>query len=782
MNVKLQLLTISLFLCIQSLLGQINTGGTPLSFDFNKNIYEKVPDVKMAKVNIEKLMLEDSINDLNKDIPWRFGENLFVDISPAKCGVTDILEDSSKLWRVEVESQNAVSLNLTFDKYKLPEGAKLWVYSSDKSEILGAFTNANNQEDGFFATTLIFSSKITIEYYEPANTEFSGELHLYRVTHGYRSGYDFAKSFRSSGSCEVNVNCPDGDNWQDEKRGVCMLVVGGSGFCTGSLINNSNNDGTPYVLTANHCSTSNDFSSWVFWFNWEAPTCTNPAFSPAHNNISGSVLKSRNAGSDFCLVQMNSVPPPNYNVFYNGWSRSTSASSSATCIHHPMGDIKKISHSSAISFVTYSGVSSWKTTWSGAVTEPGSSGSPLFNSEGLIVGQLYGGPSYCGASSIDMHDYYGRFDISWTGGNSSSTRLKDWLDPSDIDPLKIDGFYPNSEPFMTITPDYFEVTENLGNITINVNANVSWTVTCDQTWCALSTESGSGSTIVNVRYTANSSDARVADITFTGSGVESKVVKINQSAGVPLLGVNPDNYDVTFNAGSENFTVSSIIDWTASSDQSWCVLSETSGTANATISANYEANTGVARTANITFSGSGVTDIVVAISQPFYDPELIVTPTFYKVDFEAGHQNLTVTSNTSWTAYSDQTWCKIAPVSGNGNAIFSLDYEQNIGISRTAVITFGCINLENITVILNQNSNILKENEFFVYPNPSDGIFNIESSLETVNYNIYDVTGRMIYSGTINNLVQINLSDYPKGLYLLKVDNETNMFSKIIIK
>ena len=435
------LFTLLLFVCASNMFAQINIGGTPISFDQSKNLTSIVPIQKMDKVDVATLIAEDLINDTRKDIPWRFGMNLLVDINMENSGIKETLADGSKLWRVVIEATNALSINLTFDKYRLPKGAMLWIYNTDHTQILGAFNEANNQADGYFATTLIEDSKITLEYYEPANSNFSGELHLYRVTHGYRSGHDFAKGLNTSGACEVNINCPDGADWQDQKRGACMLVTGGSGFCSGSLINNTNNDGTPYVLTANHCSTSNDFATWVFWFNWAAPTCVNPVTSPAHNDISGSVLKARNAGSDFCLVQMNSTPPAGYNVFYSGWSRETVAAPSATCIHHPDGDIMKISHSGALTSSTMSGAQTWRTAWTTAVTEPGSSGSPLFDNNHRIVGQLYGGPSSC---STVTYDEFGKFDVSWATGTTTATRLKEWLDPSNTLVTTLDGYDPNA--------------------------------------------------------------------------------------------------------------------------------------------------------------------------------------------------------------------------------------------------------------------------------------------------------------------------------------------------
>ena len=212
-----------------------------------------------------------------------------------------------------------------------------------------------------------------------------------------------------------------------------------------TLINNTANDATPYVLTANHCSTSNDFAQWVFWFNWQSATCTNPGTSPARDHVttSGSVLKARNGGSDFCLVQMNQTPPCTFNPYYSGWSRSTTPATSACGIHHPSADIKKISLStqSAIS-ASYSGVDSWQILWGVQCTEPGSSGSPIYDQDHRIIGQLYGGPSACGLAQSSMNDYYGKVATSWAGGGTSATRLSDWLDPLGTTPQFIDGYNP----------------------------------------------------------------------------------------------------------------------------------------------------------------------------------------------------------------------------------------------------------------------------------------------------------------------------------------------------
>ncbi len=447
-------------------IAQVSYGGKPISFDkkLSVGLQKSLPTVTMNPVNVNLLQAEDLANENNKDIPWRFGQNIDVNINAATSGQWEYLPNGDRLWRVRIYSPGALSLNFGFSKYHLPDGAKLFFYNENHSEVLGSFTSANNIPGEKFATTLIPGEAITIEYYEPADAVFSGELIIDRVTHGYRNVFDFAaKAFGGAGACQRNVACsPDSIGWSNQIRSVCMLVVGGSGFCTGALINNTAQDATPYVLTANHCSTSNDFASWIFWFNWQSATCTNPGTSPAHDQVTtgGCTLKARNAGSDFCLVQMNATPPCTFNPYYSGWSRSTTPATSAAGIHHPSGDIKKISLSTqAAVSATYSGATCWQIFWGTTCTEPGSSGSPIYDQNHRIIGQLYGGPSACGAAPGSMNDYYGQLAVSWAGGGTSATRLSDWLDPLGTAPQTLDGYDPCAAPPVTLDAELTSITE-----------------------------------------------------------------------------------------------------------------------------------------------------------------------------------------------------------------------------------------------------------------------------------------------------------------------------------
>ncbi len=440
---------------------QINIGGIPVSFSKNlKSLLKQKIDIKtMPYVDVNALKTEDQIND-TKDQPWRFGQNISVDYELNNSGTWDILPNGDKLWRLMIYSSGALTINLTFNEYKLPKGAKLYIYNAQHTDIIGGFTDKNNQADGVFAATLVKGDAVVIEYYEPKNVKFNGKLHLFRVTHGYRGVEDYTKSFGQSGSCNNNVVCPKSAGWENEINSVCMLVSGSNGFCTGTLINNTAQDGTPYILTANHCYSSP--SAWIFWFNWQSSTCANPSTSPSHNDISGAVLKARNASSDFCLVQMNQVPPQPYGVYYAGWDNRDIPDTASVCIHHPHGDIKKISFdndscvSSDYDPSPYLADSHWRiVAWDDGTTEPGSSGSPLFNQEHHIIGQLHGGYASC---SSNTSDYYGKFSLSWDYSSDSTAQLAYWLDPINTGDSILNGL-----DFNTLLPPYIKFGVNTIN-------------------------------------------------------------------------------------------------------------------------------------------------------------------------------------------------------------------------------------------------------------------------------------------------------------------------------
>lgn len=407
--------------------------------------------------DIAALQAEDASTDDQGTAPWRFGYNNYTNLNTTNAGSWFDLPNGARLWLLRVKCEQALTVNLTFENTNIPEGNQLFVYNPSKDFILGAFTQEHIY-DGQLGTELIPGQEAVVEYYV-APQNMAGHIQVGAVTHGYRTANEFIqKAFGSSGSCNMNANCPDGLPWTQQRNSAVMLVSGSSGFCSGALINNTQNDGKPYVLTANHCYSNP--ATWVFRFNWQATDCANPATSPTFQSLSGAVLRARRTPSDFCLVEItgglvNGTVPLDYNPYFSGWDNSGTIPTTTVCIHHPSGDIKKISFDDAAPSISQAmGSSEANSTWTvewdrNTTTEGGSSGSPLFDQNHRIIGQLWGGGASC--QNLSAPDYYGRVANSWMpAGSNSTNQLKYWLDPTNSGASFIDGFDPNNSTVVAL--------------------------------------------------------------------------------------------------------------------------------------------------------------------------------------------------------------------------------------------------------------------------------------------------------------------------------------------
>ena len=423
---------------------QLSEGGRPVTFKFAA--LDKAAAAKiLLTLNHDTYLAEDAIPDPEMKKPLRFGIAQYTDFTPANSGTWQTLANGNKLWLLRIKSPGAFSLSIGFANMNLPAGTRLFLYTPQHTCLLGAFTNAIPYTDQTLATEQLDGDEVIIAYEAGPDAESQTPFTIQRVSHAYRDINKILKGFGDSGNCQVNVNCPQGTPYQTIKHGVAAIISGGTDLCTGTLVNTTNNSGTPYFLTANHCY-NNNAASWVFRFNWEAPTCANPATNPAFQSLSGATLKAKSAGSDFCLVQISSTPPASYNAIYAGWDKTGNIPTSTACLSHPAIDIMKIAIApSPSSTATYSNAETWETgTWTTACTEGGSSGSALLDQNTRIVGQLFGGPSYCGAPTASMYDFYGKFSVSWIGGGTNSTRLSNWLDPNNTNPGTVDFYDPNT--------------------------------------------------------------------------------------------------------------------------------------------------------------------------------------------------------------------------------------------------------------------------------------------------------------------------------------------------
>ena len=453
----LQVIVIAL-LCMAGteVMAQMSYGGEPQSFKLT--ISQNIPTIEVEALDVDALLAEDASIE-GKNHALRIGVTKDVLYTNYNSGRIDLLPDGSKIWRLKFHMEGATFTSMNFSTFEIPNGAELYLYTPDREYVIGKFTNANLMEDGTFYPQEMPGDEIIVEYYEPANAAFAGKLVIDQISQGY---YDFFHIYRdekeekgglgdAEGTCHPNAICYDA-TWHDQIQSVVCYTMTSQGYvymCSGAMVNNTARDGKQYLLSANHCY---EAGTWRFYFNYQATTCTGTNGSIL-KTATGYTLKAKddgNSSSDFMLVEITGTINPSYNVFLAGWNNTTTAPTNPTqcgAIHHPGGDIKKFSVPQNINNGSLGGYPKfWLANWATATgaTEQGSSGSPLFNKDKLIVGQLYAGSSSC--TNPTGWDLYGKLSNSWTNNNNSSNakKLKPWLDPNNTGATSLQGEYLNT--------------------------------------------------------------------------------------------------------------------------------------------------------------------------------------------------------------------------------------------------------------------------------------------------------------------------------------------------
>jgi hypothetical protein len=414
----------------------------PTALLYTVNDLADVDVLPMAALDPVVLLKEDTSRQAD-GLPYRYAIAKDVYETTTSAGTWEGLPDGRMLWRLRVSAEGATSISLGFKEFQLPETSLLWIYTPDASKRIRPFTSADNDAHGELWTPVLLGNEIVIELtVHPAAIE-DLELALTTVGHGYR-GFGTKSIYDGylSGSCNVDVVCPEGDEWLLDYPAVGAMQIGASFLCTGSMINDTASSLTPMFLTANHCGVSaGNAASLVVYWNYQNSFCRPPGSGasggPGNGTLtqfnSGSVWRAGYSPSDFTLVEFDDDPEPAWNVSYAGWDRTGADATSAIAIHHPNVEEKRISFefqpTTVTSYLSNSvpgdGTHVRVEDWDVGTTEPGSSGSPLFDQNHRIIGQLHGGFASC---SSQTSDWYGALAVSFTGGGTPNSRLSDWLD------------------------------------------------------------------------------------------------------------------------------------------------------------------------------------------------------------------------------------------------------------------------------------------------------------------------------------------------------------------
>lgn len=477
-------LTLSFLIISEGLLGQsiINEEASSL---------ENVDLLQLPALDNQSLL--KSYNQPQKNQALRFAEPRDINITHSKNGSWESTKSGTTIWRQRIQSPNAFSINLGFTKFKLQPGVSLIIYNKSKTEVIGPFTHLDNDDHLQLWTPMISGQEIVLELQGTAKAIQKSKLELSRLNHDFSNFVN--KS--SSGSCNLDVICGEEDGWGivDNYRDIISAVgaytLNGIDQCTGVLINNTNQDCTPYFITADHCNISNvNAPTVVVYWNYENQTCRQP-FSPESGMIgngprntfnSGAIKRASLSDSDFALIELDDPIDPNLNLFFAGWNISPELTDTSICIHHPNVEEKRISfdydrmaYENGQSNTNFIRVLNWEV----GTTEPGSSGAPIFNTQKQFIGQLLGGFASCTNNDFDS---FGWINYSWDFTNSSTSNLKSWLDPIGSGATGIDGRYCSFN--LAVTTKQFEICNantNTYDLTLSpstfFNENVTYSFT-----------------------------------------------------------------------------------------------------------------------------------------------------------------------------------------------------------------------------------------------------------------------------------------------------------------
>ncbi len=397
---------------------------------------EEVPLEFVQPPDVAAYLAEDAANGYR---PLRYGALLPVDIGADNAGVWSTMEDGSLVWRFRVDSPGAYSIGLEFDDFVLPEGSSVFMYDATLENVYGAYGAVNNQPNEEILMEPFPGDSVIFEYLQPAEVGGTPQLHLGTVIYDYRNVNALMdeESVMPGGVGQgcglIDVNCPQGDPWNLQKRAVVRTLSGGA-LCSGALVNNTAEDQTGYVLTADHCGQG---SNTTFRFNYQTANCGS-GNAPTTQNVSGCTVLTTTSTYDSRLLRINNAIPSSYNPFYAGWTRATQSPTLAFSMGHPSGGPKKISidsNGASSSSITIAN-SAWFVNWNEGYLLGGSSGGPLFQQNGLVVG-----PACCVNSftcSIQSA-WYGRFDRFYNANN-----IGQWLDPAGSNPTILQGYDPSN--------------------------------------------------------------------------------------------------------------------------------------------------------------------------------------------------------------------------------------------------------------------------------------------------------------------------------------------------
>ncbi|MEE9492484.1 MAG: trypsin-like serine protease [Gammaproteobacteria bacterium] len=465
---------ISIFFLLQSTL-VCASGNIPEHLLQDINQAKPKSTVTLTAIDNQKELQFDSAKTTPG--PLRFAVAKPVKISPDTHGEWIQKTPGTRLWYLRIHVNNATDLNLAFSSFQLPKNSRLYFVNRQHDYLDGPYTAQNNKKHLKFWTPVMPGSDISLLLYIPENAIDQLKLTITKVNAGYRDlyGTNGLPNLAKQGSCNIDTACQEANPWRDEVRSVARISIDGTGLCTATLMMDAINSFRPYLLTAHHCGvTPANATSIVTYWNYQSPSCGNLGGGSLSQNQSGAIFRASKFDVDMTLIELDEMPGSSFNVYYSGWNHDVNAAIKTVGIHHPNADEKAISFNNDVlrSGQSCIGTSTknthWFLNWEQGTTEPGSSGSGLWNTQHQLIGTLSGGLASCSNRSAD--DCYGRLTSAWDDGQSPAERLIDWLDPEKSNTLSVNG--SNLPPTLP-KPDFVGL-ENHRTFAAGSQFNIRW--------------------------------------------------------------------------------------------------------------------------------------------------------------------------------------------------------------------------------------------------------------------------------------------------------------------
>jgi hypothetical protein len=759
------------------LVAQISKAGKPYTTHpyFQQVLAEKNP----LKTHVLPLIKEDSIQKKRQKGDNFFALGIMVDFNLNNSGEWIEVENGDRLWRLKLKSTDSKGMYLVYNKFWLPPQAQLFLYNEDQTQILGAFTSQNNTPSGKFTTAIIQGEYTILEYLEPASQKGKGVIEISHIGHIFNQQYqqdisqdtkykkmNVSAGFNDAESCNINVNCEEGNNWQEEKRSVVRIIYiykdGSGAYCSGALVNNTKLDGKGYVLSAFHCQDGGGednppaYENCLFYFNYESPNCSNPTQAPANQTLVGCTEKAKRSASDVLLLELNDEIPDAYQPYYAGWSHSITAPYSGAGIHHPSGDIKKISvyNTKATSEGDYDvdgqyfeANSLWLVYWNKGIIEGGSSGSPLFNQNKHIVGVLSLGPdanAVCSLSSNQKYALYAKTASSWNV-------LKPFLSPN-TDVETLNGYDPQ-----------YQLEHNVGISSITTEVSV----------CAFTESTPIKIRVKNYGLSTQNNFKVTYKLTDSQQNEQSGELTVQQD----ILSQETIWLTVTADlSAKETYTF-----------QASTHLLEDENTENDQLTTIFIHQKPTVPPSNLDLNNSGNNELTISWENGDGENRLVLMKTnndFTSSDFPQNGQSYDASF---LYGFGDKIGSAYVVYNGNIDK-----YVRVLGINSrinyyVAVFEFSCNPTEYLTNSFAKTSTLITPIETYavdysikVGPNPTEShlyVMTENPSITSVNVDFYSHLGNFIFQKQLNILRQsaeIDIQDLPKGLYVVKITTNTH--------